>query len=251
MKDDYLKIACLDTDAIIKMSMNSSSLLKKLVSIFSKCYLHERVYQEIQWPEETVKKLDELIDTGEIVLLTDKELLEKIEIKEFYLDSLKQVCNIFGVNYYNKYYYELESLGVNKDFLEKVANIDSELDDIGEIKTLHMIVLLRDIESKQINYFISDDRRARNSIVLNYGQALKEQKLKGISVMGALYLLQKKGLSKNKILEYIEKLPFEETKVYNLKQNLIKLSNLEIVEKLYQGQIKLILDGNLMLDKEY
>lgn len=227
------KIACLDTDVIIKMSRNNSGLLQRIIDIFDKCYLHERVYQEVKWPEETVKLLNKLINANKIVLITDKELFNKLEIKELFLDSLKQALEIFGIDYSNLYSKLENYLNEPDRLIAELEDIDRTIEDnIGEIRTLQMIILLRDIEKEKINYFISDDRRARNAVVLKYGSTLTGQKIYGISLIGAFYLLREEGLSKAEALKYIKYIQPEESKLFIYKNRRDKMSNLDIIDKL-------------------
>ncbi|MCK8816280.1 hypothetical protein MWH28_02745 [Natroniella sulfidigena] len=215
--------------------------------MFDKCYLHSRVYQEVKWPDEVVVRLNDLIEKQQIILVNDEELLTKIEIREYFLATLEEVCEVFGVDYYEQYYDELRDSNSNEELLNAVEIIDNQLKDIGEIKTLHMIILLRDIANKQINYFLSDDRRARRAIVLTFGKTIYDDKITGLSVLGSFDLLKENGLAKVNALEYIKKFSFTKTKVYDQKRNMIKLENNIIIEKLYAGRLKRLITGDFIL----
>lgn len=242
------KIACLDADVIIKMNNNGSELLENMLDIFTECYLHKHVYKEVKWPKETVKLLDKLIAKKVIKLITDRGLYNRLEIKKMFIDSLQQVCNIFGLTYEN-IYYDLEKYIDNEQiFFKKLKEFDKNIDEnLGEIRTLQMIILLREIEWDKINYFISDDRRACNSIILKYGSTLTEQKLYGISLISSLYLLKKNGYTKNKALKLIENLPSSKSKIFYEKNRMDKMDNKEIINNLYAGNLKLLKNGDFLL----
>ena len=127
--NDKKKIACLDADVIIKMSLNDSELLEYVVDFFDECYLHNQVYQEVEWPEETVDLLDRLINSEDIKLITDRELYKRLEMKKLFIDSLQQVCNIFGITY-NKLYSDLEKYIENEDRLfNKMNEAEESIED--------------------------------------------------------------------------------------------------------------------------
>ena len=245
---DNEKIACLDADVIIKMNNNGSKLLENLLEIFSECYLHKHVYKEVKWPKETVKLLDQLIDQDVIKLISDRVLYNKLEMKKMFIYSLQQVCEIFGLNYEN-IYYDLEKYIDNEQkFFKKLKELDENIEDnLGEIRTLQMIILLREIEWDKINYFISDDRRACNSIILKYGSTLTKQKLYGISLISSLYLLKINGYTKNKALKLIENLPSSKSKIFYEKNRMDKMNNKEIINNLYDGNLKLLKNGDFLL----
>ncbi|MFW6281660.1 MAG: hypothetical protein ACOC1O_02545 [bacterium] len=245
--NDKKKIACLDADVIIKMSLNDSELLEYVVDFFDECYLHNQVYQEVEWPEETVNLLNRLIDNNEIKLITDRELYKRLELKKLFINSLQQVCDIFGITY-KKIYSDVEKY-INEDrFFNKLSEADESIEEnLGEIRTLQMIILLREIEIEKINYFISDDRRARNAIVLSYGNTLTEPKLYGVSLISSLYFLRNNGFTRNEALNLIEKLPSSESKIFYEKNLMGKMDNKEIINNLYDGKLKLLKNGDFLL----
>ncbi len=246
--NDKKKIACLDTDVIIKMSHKDSELLEYVVDFFDECYLHKLVYNEVEWPEETVNLLNRLIDNNEIKLITDRELYKRLEMKRLFINSLQQVCDIFGITY-EKIYSDLEKYINNEDRLfNKLNEADESIEDnLGEIRTLQMIILLREIEWEKINYFISDDRRARNAIILKYGSTLTEQKLYGVSLISSFYFLRNNGLNINKAMNLIDKFPSSEGKIFYEKNCMGKMNNREIINNLYDGKLKLLKNGDFLL----
>ncbi len=246
--NDKKKIACLDADVIIKMSYNESELLEDVMDIFDECFLHKKVFHEVEWPEETVDLLNRLIDNNEIKLITDRELYKRLGMKRLFINSLQQVCDIFGITYEN-IYSDLEKYIYNEDRLfNKLNEADKTIEEnLGEIRTLQMIILFREIEWKKINYFISDDRRARNAIILKFGSTLTEQKLYGVSLISSLYFFRNNGFPKNKALNLIEKFPSSESRIFYEKNRMEKMDNKQIINKLYDGKLKLLKNGDFLL----
>ncbi|MCK4259451.1 MAG: hypothetical protein KAX49_10760 [Halanaerobiales bacterium] len=243
------KIACLDTDVIIKMSRDELGLLERVLDVFEKCYLHKCVYDEVEWPEDTILILDKLIKEKKIILLTDKDLFEKLGFKRLFSNSLQQACNIFGIEYDNTYVMVEEYLENPDKLYLKLQEIDKILkDNIGELRTLQMIILLRDVAQEKINYFISDDRRARRAIILNYAPTLTEHKLYGISLMSVFYLLKENGMTKEESLEFIDKILPEKSKVYLKNGEMEKMNNRDVIEKLYNEEMKLVKTGEFLLN---
>jgi len=62
-------------------------------------------------------------------------------------------------------------------------------------------------------FFISNDSGARNGIVLNYTRN-EEIEIQGVSLMSVFHYLKDK-ISKNKALEFVEKLDIKRVKIYN------------------------------------
>jgi hypothetical protein len=199
------KIACLDADVIIKMSQGNISLLEKVVKIFDRCFLHKCVYDEVEWPEETIEILNRLIDENRISLVTDEDLFDRVKHKELFTSSLQQACEIFAIDY-EEIYSNIENIIEDRDMLLKEIKKADELveENLGETRTLQMIILFRDLEREDVNYFVSDDRRARRGIILRYGSTLTGQKLFGLSLISIFNILKEKGMSREEVIEYVE-----------------------------------------------
>lgn len=241
------KIACLDADIIIKTTANNSDMLDDIIEVFNKCYLHEYVYNEIKWPQTTIIKLDSLIRAKKIEVINDEQLYKMIENKNYFLDTLKKACEIFAIDY-NKYYSNLENIDVKNEFIKKLREGDGLISsNLGETKTLHMIILFRDLLDNDINYFLSEDRRARRGIILKFSQTTKGYKINGVSLIGTFHLLKDNGISEQKALEYINKLGIESNKVYNLKNNMENMDTEIIINKIYNEEFSLLKTGDLKL----
>ena len=241
------KIACLDADIIIKTTANNSDMLDDNIEVFNKCYLHEYVFNEIKWPKTTIIKLDSLIRSEEIELITDEQLYEMIGNKNYFLNTLEKACEIFAVDY-NQYYSNLENINNKNNFIKKLREDDNLISsNLGETKTLQMIILFRDLLDNEINYFLSEDRRARRGIILKFSQTIKGYKINGVSLIGIFYLLKENGTSKIKALEYIKELGIESNKIYNLKNNMENMDSEEIINKMYNGELSLLRTGDLKL----
>ncbi len=242
------KIACLDADVIIKMSQGNIGLLDKVVEIFNRCFLHKCVYNEVEWPEETIEILNRLIDKNKISLVTDEDLFDKLKYKEFFASSLQQACEIFAVDY-EEIYTDLEDIIEYRDgLLEEIKEADELVEgNLGETRTLQMIILLRDLEGEDVNYFVSDDRRARRGIILSYGSTLAGQKIYGLSLISIFNILKEKGMSREEALKYVEQFKSDKSKVYHKNRNMASLSNIKIIDKLYNNELKLLNIGEFQL----
>lgn len=244
------KIVCLDADIIIKTIAAGSDLLDKIVEVFDKCFLHDYVYNEIKWPEETIIKLDNLIETGKIDLVTDEDLFDDLNNKKFFLETLRQACEIFAIEYNKIYSYLAEAK--NKDaFLDLIKAADKKVEaNLGETKTLQMIILFRDLKNEDINYFISDDRRARLGIILRFAQTMRDYKIRGINLMSVFWFLKASGMTKIQAVQYVSNFKSDKSKIYNYDNNMQKLDNKIIIEKLYNDELKLLKIGEFkLLDK--
>ncbi len=242
------KIACLDADVIIKMSRDDIGLLEKVVEDFDKCFLHKCVYDEVEWSEESIEILDRLISEDRILLITDENLFDRLEFKELFMSSLQQACEIFAIDY-EEIYSGLEIIIEDKDrILEEIKKVDQNVEgNLGETRTLQMIILFRDIEEENVNYFVSADRRARRGIILSYGSTLTGQKNFGLSLISIFSVLKEKDMPMEDALEFVKKFQSDKSKVYLQNKNMSTISNIEIIKKLYKDELKLLNIGEFQL----
>lgn len=236
------KIACLDADIIIK---SNHKLMDKIVEVFDDIFLHIAVYNEVKWPEEIRKKLKKLIARSKLKLISDEYLYEQVEYKRLFLDALCRSCDIFAVDYDEKYFELDKSDDNNKnEFLNLLGTLDNNIsNNLGEIKTLQMIILLRDQIEEEVEYFISDDRRARNAIILGFG-SIEGLSVHGISMISLFYFFKEAGMQKKEAISYVKSLNFSETKVYDKNSDMIKLNNIGIINRLYSEELKLLKTGD-------
>lgn len=255
----------LDTDSIIKTSitLEGESLLEKFLKLEGSYYIHAHIYSEVAWPEESKKLLESLITKGIINVLTDKDLIEMI--KESYilpyrtfLSNLKICCSIFSTQYYTEHYIELEKLDFKNlkisEFLAKLKIIEDKIleecknnkvpSNLGELKTALMSSILYIVKNTKVNVFVSDDRRARRYMVIEYSN--EYYSLKALSVLGIFYILRD-TLDREKAIAYINKLNQVSFKIYDNKNNMIKKSGKDVVDLIYDGKLVLYKDGNLKL----
>lgn len=245
------QIALLDANVIIKTCRKNTDLFDRIVSLFDQCYLHNTVYTEVKFPEDCLDKLNQFIEEDKIILIKDQLLLDKAITQDYFLKTLEEACDIFNNTYYTTYYSKLENLE-GDNFLDKLLAIDKDINfrNTGEIRTLQMIILLRDDDKLQgkVNIFISDDNGARNNIVRNYGRSIKDVfKLQGLSVLGCIYNL-KDDISKEQAIDYTNDFAEKGTKVVRQKERKkILLDNEEIINKIFTKQIKINPFGDLVL----
>lgn len=244
MGDNKVKRGFLDADIIIKMGKASFKLLRNLVDLFDKCYLHQRIYIEVKFPPECKEILEELIREEKIILIEDKYLLKELESKGLFLLTFQQACNFFNKDYYQKQYSNLYQISSNQEFLNKIEEIGDKLDDIGEIRTLQMIIALFS-EDNTDNYFISNDRRARNGIILNYNQV----NIQGISLMSSFHYLKDK-ISKDEALDYVSKFDITKVRVYKSDGSRASVSTEEFIDIIYSGEYLLQRIGYIRLSED-
>ncbi|MFW6028814.1 MAG: hypothetical protein ACOCRO_01025 [Halanaerobiales bacterium] len=62
-------------------------------------------------------------------------------------------------------------------------------------------------------------------------------------MISIFYILKEKGISLEEALEYVEQFQSEKSKIYLYNRNMATVSNIEIIEKLYNGELKLLSVG--------
>ncbi len=248
----------LDTDAIIKLSEpvnEEPSLLEHFLSIKGEYYLHEYIIDEVQWPEYVSSKLLMFINEGKIIKVTDQDLMNMLTNskvlpdKRTFLSILRDCCDLFGVDYYEEEYYQLESFLDDQyddsKFLEEFNQINNRViqrgaDNLGEIKTAFLAAIFYTLDIKEFTYFVSVDKRARNTMVLKYNNHFHS--INTISVIACLYYLKHNGLSKSELLKYLK---LSEHKIYDSSGKLIKLSINKIIDEIYDNRIICLKNGML------
>lgn len=262
-----LGISVLDTDLIIKSAVSPSphepTLLEEILTIGEKFYIHCQVREEIEWPQKAADLLDKLIKENRIQMINDRNLLELLD-KHYYmpmrtfLTNLRECCEIFGTDYYENYYKQLESLLSDKcnieQFCAKVSNIeekikqdcksDGQSTNLGEIKTALMTAVFSLSNIERVTIFMSDDRRARNFIVSRYSE--KYHEIKAVSVIGTFHLM-KNSMSLEEAREYVNALETKEFKLIDKSEKTIKMTGLDIVNGIYENRIVLLTNGILKL----
>lgn len=166
-------------------------------------------------------------------------------------------CEIFNTDYYELYYKQLENF-LGKEFemdafankiiqIEEIIREKEKPDNLGEIKSALMAAILYLVEEEQINVFISDDRKARTAMFIEYSE--KYHFLRGLSVSGMFYILRK-TMSKETAKEYMNEIPYQVIKIDDTKGNRIKKAKDELIDIIYEGKVKLLNDGELRLREE-
>ncbi len=203
--------------------------------------------------------LDRLIKGHQIKMVDDRDLLELLD-KHFpiplrtFLGNLKECCEMFGTDYYEDYYKQLESLlldGSNiEQFCVKLAAVEAKIKqncksggystNLGEIKTALVAAIFSLSNMERVTIFMSDDRRARNFIVSRYSE--KYHEIKAVSVIGAFYILMKNGMPLEEARRYVDALKTKEYKLFDKGE---KMTGLEIVEGIYANKIALLANGML------
>lgn len=252
-------ISVLDADFIIKSAVspspNEQSLLEKILGIGGDFYVHQQVYEEVMWPQEAVDLLRRLKEHQRIKIVNDKYLLELLE-KDFvmptrtFLSTIKDCCELFGTEHYENYYNTLACFVTTGEsiehFYERFIEVEKELmnsdcaNNLGEIKTITMAVIFYITNKNKVTIFMSDDRRACNTVVLKYSE--KYHEIKALSVIGSFFLLRKNGMTYDIACRYVNSLATKEFKVIDKSE---KMTGLEIINGIYSNKLDLSTNGML------
>lgn len=247
-------ISVLDADFIIKSAVspspNEQSLLEKILGIGGDFYVHQQVYEEVMWPQEAVDLLRRLKEHQRIKIVNDKYLLELLE-KDFvmptrtFLSTIKDCCELFGTEHYENYYNTLACFVTTGEsiehFYERFIEVEKELmnsdcaNNLGEIKTITMAVIFYITNKNKVTIFMSDDRRACNTVVLKYSE--KYHEIKALSVIGSFFLLRKNGMTYDIACRYVNSLATKEFKVIDKSE---KMTGLEIINGIYSNKLLLL-----------
>ena len=256
---DSLGKTVLDADIIIKLSQSvfdktGKTLLERFLELKGQYYIHQQVYQEVFFPEETKIMLDKLIDEGKILVRNDEHLLELFLIlpHRYFLQCLKSCCEIFGSTYYDTYYKYLEDfVGRDRDiFVQELHLIESKIvqelgrgNNLGEIKSAVLAQCYFYAGQERVNYFASEDSRARNSMAMYYTDI---HEIRCISLLAVFYLIRREGVSLEDVRTCADNLTIPAFKV-DSRNGYVKYDIQEIVEKLYKQEFILLKNGMLRL----
>ncbi|WP_089757467.1 hypothetical protein [Halarsenatibacter silvermanii] len=130
--------ACLDADIIIKTIKIEKSLFRDILDLFDIIYLHESVYEEINWPPKAITFLDSLIEENKIEVWSDEKLLESFEEKcpgrKLLFSAFNNSLKYFG--YEKNFEINLENAS-HEDLIYKLEKIEKGIgNNLGEIKTI-------------------------------------------------------------------------------------------------------------------
>lgn len=173
----------------------------------------------------------------------------------FYLYDLENACRPFGETYYKQYYAKLEALRESSDehFLEELARCDAAVgreNNLGEIKTYLLQQVLQSWQDIPLYLFCSDDKKARSSLA-NVGG------IPCISAISSFYMLKERlGIERSEAKLYFDSwmmfhwgMGQTDFKVHrNTKEmQLIKMDGYEIFNRIYDGAVTILKNGNLKL----
>ena len=211
--------AILDTDFIInckRITTRQSNWLRFFVenSRFDFLITEYTLQEEIK-DEDIRAEVQNLIDSKKINLITDRWLIEQLK-KIFseesssinYFDNvLRQTCEAFGRDFYQRHYSGKLRCNCIEDFLNDLKNTDQSLgidNNTGEIKcfmTLKMMNLLAE-ENENISVFCSDDRKARTALI-SFEQT--DVSYACYTTATSFVCIHSCGINKNEVSEFIEK----------------------------------------------
>ena len=209
------KAAILDSDFTIKTSLTRNSKNESLSDVVLKLpysfYCHEQNRAEVTDHEKFASTwLDKNIAAKIITCISDLQILQIIKDSyqisqnaavKFYSDWLKQACDVFTADFYERHYVELESLknksGIitDEEFMLAVQAGDSRIghgNNLGEIKdTVLAMTLTQCLQMECIN-FCSDDKKARRSLLsFSVNESFP---IKSISYLGFYWVAKQKNL---------------------------------------------------------
>lgn len=214
---------------------NGYSLLSDVIVLFDKSYMHKTVYEEIKVTRISVSDakthLQSLENQGLIEIIDDKWLLDilfdamfEIEIATCsrFIQSLndnidkmaekeKNALKLLYSSILNKHYNNRSELLTDLDTLEKTFPSGSS---IGELKTSILVDILDFAGLEQINYFVSNDTKARKLLTDSSSGRINTS-----SAIGTFILLKKVGVPIETAIKYFNKFSNKDGSFYVLDKN--------------------------------
>jgi hypothetical protein len=237
-------VSILDADASVMMGKtvkNGTSLLSEVLSLFQDAYIHEFVYNEVLQPSkhfqqmvssEYIQKVD---DTILLDLLVDGIGNETLGCIQF-IDILKDSLNALPQNHplHTIYSPILIPYRDMQTFLTDLKNVELQIPiqkvkDTGEIKTLLTTQVFGFLGVESVNFYFSNDARARKTLV-------KEDKFHNIracSPIGSFILLKEAGNSKEYCNKYFKRLGDNNIKALDSNGNEILTSHQQLFDDIF------------------
>lgn len=232
------KISVFDADACIMMARplsNGYSLLSDVIVLFDISYMHKTVYEEIKVTRTSVHDakthLQSLETQGLIEIIDDKWLLgilfdtmfgieiavcnRSVQSLNDNIDKMaekeKNKLKILYSSILSKYYNNRLELLNDLDTLEKTFPSGSS---IGELKTSILVDILDFAGLEQINYFVSNDTKARKLLTDSSSGRVNTS-----SAIGTFILLEKFGTPIETARKYFNKFSNKDGYFYVLDKN--------------------------------
>lgn len=231
-------ISVFDADACIMMARplsNGYSLLSDVIVLFDRSYMHKTVYEEIKVTRTSVSDakthLQSLETQGLIEIIDDKWLLGilfdtmfgiEIAVCNRFIQSLndnidkmaekeKNKLKILYSSILNKNYNNRSELLNDLDTLEKTFPSGSS---IGELKTSILVNILDFAGLEQINYFVSNDTKARKLLTDSSSGRINTS-----SAIGTFILLKNFRIPVDTAIKYFDKFSNKDGAFYVLDKN--------------------------------
>lgn len=262
------KISVFDADACIMMARplsNGDSLLSDVIVLFDKSYMHKTVYEEIKVisssSDDPKTHLQSLEAQGLIEIIDDKWLLDilfdamfEIEIVACsrFIQALndnidkmatkeKNNLKILYSSILGKYYSTISELLTDLDALEKTFPSKSS---IGELKTSILVDILDFAGLEQINYFVSNDVKARKLLTDSSSGRINTS-----SAIGTFILLKEVGIPIETSRKYFKKFDNKNGQFYVLdtNDNPILKTYRQVFNDIYSGSQNLTLTKSGMI----
>jgi hypothetical protein len=254
------QISVFDADACIFMGRPISSglsLLSEVLEVFDENYMHKTVYDEIKKTRSITDAKTHLISLeaqGIIEIIDDSILLDILcdELNgneeagcRYFCESLKNNINRMQTSKKNNllalYNSVLNSTYTKKiDLIKELNTIETALPkatSIGEVKTCVLVEVLDFLSLSNINFFVSNDKKARKLMVqANSG------KINTSSPMGTFILLRNIGIDKGYAAQYFRNTPKDKKlKVLNKVDEEVLKDNSEIFDDIYDEEKNVVL----------
>ena len=261
------KYALLDTDFISKLHItrkdDQNRLIDKILELPGYQFLcHEQITFELERHNTTaIDWLQRKIADGVIQKYSDADLIVLLRLfygknaVSMFLFYLSNACELFEAGFYDHYYKILEqnSEMPDADFIIKIANCDENVgndNNLGEIKTYLLQQILQTQEGIKLYVFCSDDKNARDGLAYGGG-------IPCISALSSFYILKRKlGMERDEArlcfdswMQYHQMYKQVDFKVHKdtKEMQLIKMNGYEIFDRIYDGTLTIMKNGNLKL----
>lgn len=261
------KFALLDTDFISKLHITRKDDDNRLIDLVMELpgyqfACHEQICIELgRHNGSAILWLQQKIAEGSIKKYSDADLLDllhplyginSIEMFLFYLNS---ACSLFDRYFYGEYYAELEKKTSlpETEFVAELFQCDIAVgcdNNLGEIKTYVLQQVLQNIKNIPLYVFCSDDRRARAGLSGAGG-------IPCISALASFYVLKERlQLERSEAKQYFDSWmqlhQASHQTAFKIHRNtkemqLMNMDGYEIFERLYNGTLTILKNGNLKL----
>lgn len=261
------KCALLDTDFISKLyrtkKEDDNRLIDRVMELPGYQFAcHEQICIELgRHNTSATVWLQQKLTEGSIRKFSDGDLLALLQPLygknsiAMFLFYLSNACSLFDGSFYGNYYAELESkISLPEtEFSAALFQCDAGVgcdNNLGEIKTYVLQQVLQNIKNIQLYVFCSDDRKARAGLSGTGG-------IPCISALSSFYVLRERlHLERSEAKRYFDSWmqlhQASHQTTFKIHKNtkemqLMSMEGYEIFDRIYDGKMTLLKNGNLKL----